>query len=395
MTSAAPPAPRASRRAGLTVLLRRVGAGIGTLPLSLAAALLVGFALTALVSDEPLRAWLALLTGPLPEFHLGTQGWELRRVVLFGAAIEDAITLALLGLAIALPFRARQFTLGADGQMFLGALAAVATSLALAAWPAMVVLPASLLAAMLVGGAWGLLPGWMRVRHGASEIVTSLMLNLVAVQLFRLILSEWMSDPGAGFIATPLLPPAASLGALIPGTHVSAMLIAVPLLAWAAQAMLDRTSAGYALRAVGQAPDFARRMGLPVARTVMLSTALGGLFAGLAGLHVSHALLGRLPVDLPAGLGYEGLVVALLARNQPRAIPMAALLYAYLRAGGQAMERGTDVPREMVLVIQALIILFVVSERLWPRLAEALARWRSRRGAPAVETVEPSPGVAT
>ena len=82
-------------------------------------------------------------------------------------------------------------------------------------------------------------------------------------------------------------------------------------------------------------------------------------------------------------------------RNQPRAIPMAALLYAYLRAGGQAMERGTDVPREMVLVIQALIILFVVSERLWPRLAEGLARWRSRRGTPAVETVEPSPGVAT
>jgi general nucleoside transport system permease protein len=362
----------------LTTGLRRLGlrlnGGGGTLPLSIAAALIVGFLLTALVSDEPARAWLALLTGALPEFHQGEHGWEVRRLVLFGAAIGDAITLALLGLAIALPLRARQFSLGADGQMFLGGLAAVATSLALASMPALVVLPASFMAAMLAGGAWGLLPGWMKARHGANEIVTTLMFNLIAVQLFRLVITEWMSDSQAGFIATPVLPSAASLDALIPRTHVSWMLLGVPLLAWAGHLLLSRTSAGYAIRAVGQAPAFARRMGLPVARTVMLSMALGGVFAGLAGLHISHALLHRLPVDLPAGLGYEGLVVALLARNEPRAIPMAALLYAYLRAGGQAMERSTDVPREMVLVLQALVILFVVSSRLWPRLAGGLSR---------------------
>lgn len=345
----------------------------GPLLLAVGAALLAGLLLITLVSDEPLRAWLALLTGALPELHRSPDGgWELRRLVRFGAAIEDAITLAFLGLAIAIPFRARQFSLGADGQMFLAALAATCTSLAWRDAPAALLLPAALAAALLTGLAWGLLPGWLKARFGASEIVTTLMLNVIAVALYQLLITRWLRDPQAGFLATPLLPAAAQLDALLPRTNVSLMLLAVPLAAWAAHALLMRSTLGYEIRTVGQAPAFARRMGLPVGRAVMLSMALGGLFAGLAGLHVSHALLKRLPVDLSPGLGFEGLVVALVARCEPRAIPLAALLYAYLRAGAQAMERSTDVPREMVLVIQALVILFVVSDQLLPRLRQAL-----------------------
>ena len=99
----------------------------------------------------------------------------------------------------------------------------------------------------------------------------------------------------------------------------------------------------------------------------MLSMAIGGGFAAFAGLHLSNALLRRLPVDLSPGMGFEGLVVALLARNDPKAIPLAAFLYAYLRTGAQAMERSTDVSREVVLVIQAFMILFVVADRLLPQ----------------------------
>jgi simple sugar transport system permease protein len=100
----------------------------------------------------------------------------------------------------------------------------------------------------------------------------------------------------------------------------------------------------------------------------MLSLAMGGAFAGLAGLYVSHALLARLPVDLAAGIGFEGLVVALLARNDPKYVPLAAFSYAYLKAGAQAMERASDVSREVVLVIQAVIVLLVVADRLLPTL---------------------------
>jgi len=347
------------------------------LPAAIAAALLVGFGITALVSAEPLRAWLALLTGALPDIRFSdAEGWQVRRLVRFGSVIEDAITLSFLGLAIAIPFRARQFSLGADGQMFLSALAAAAVSLAIGG-PWYAVLPAAFAAALLTGFAWGLVPGWLKARYGASEIVTTLMLNLIAVQLYRLVITQWMRDPNAGFLVTPVLPTAALLPNLLPHTNVSAMLFLVPLVVAGAGLLLARTTVGYEIRTVGQAPAFARQVGMPVERTVVLSMALGGIFAAFAGVHLSNAVLKRLPVDLTPGMGFEGLVVALLARNEPRAIPMAAFLYAYLRAGAQAMERTTDVSREVVLVIQAFIILFVVSERLLPAtLSPArLLRW--------------------
>jgi len=353
------------------------------LPLAILASLAVGFAMTAMVSKEPLRAFLTLLTGALPRLQWSPEeGWRLLRMVRFGAVIEDAVTLTFLGLAVALPFRARQFSLGADGQMFLAALAAAAVSLYVPG-PAVVVLPLVFVAACATGFAWGALPGVLKTRYQANEIVTTLMLNLIAIQFYRLLVSGCLRDPGAGFLVTPLLPDRLILPLLLDKTNVTVMLLLAPLVVGLAWLLLMRTTWGYEIRLVGQAPAFARQAGVPVERAVWLSMACGGFFAAFAGVHISNALLKRLPVDLTPGLGYEGLVVALLARNEPRAIPFAAFMYAYLRTGAQAMERTTDVSREVVLVIQALMILLVVSERLLPRLAEA---WRSlvllRRGAP-------------
>lgn len=352
------------------------------LPVAIGGALLVGLLVTVLVSREPLRAYITLLTGALPEIRLGgTDGWQIRRLVRFGSVIEDAITLTFLGLAIAIPFRARQFSLGADGQMFLSALAAAAVSLHVGG-PWFAVLPAAFIAAVLTGFAWGLVPGLLKARWNANEIVTTLMLNMIAVQLYRLVIAETMRDPSAGFLVTPLLPQAALLPTLLANTNVTAMLFAVPLVAAAAWLLLQRTTIGYEIRTVGQAPEFARQAGMPVTRAVVLSMAIGGGFAAFAGIHISNALLKRLPVDLTPGLGFDGLVVALLARNNPKAIPLAAFLYAWLRTGAQAMERTTDVSREVVLVIQAFIILFVVAERLLPQAwVRQLARAMPRRAA--------------
>ncbi|SFU93845.1 ABC transporter permease [Pseudoduganella namucuonensis] len=344
------------------------------------AALLAGLLLTALASREPVHAYLSLLTGALPQPHWDpAQGWQVRRLARFGTVLEDAVTLTFLGLAVALPFRARQFSLGADGQMFLGALAAAAVSLYLGG-PAWLVLPAAALAAMLAGFAWGLLPGLLKARHGANEMVSSLMLNLIAIEFYRLAITRWLCDPAAGFLVTPMLPAAATFAPLLAHTNVTPLLFAAPLAAYAAWLLLARTTAGYEIRLTGAAPAFARQAGLPVGRAVALSMAAGGAFAGLAGLHIGNGLLKRLPVDLAPGLGYDGLLVALLARNDPRAVPWAALFYAYLRTGAQAMERGSDVSREMVLVIQALIILFVVADRLLPRRLELALRRRRGEG---------------
>jgi ABC-type uncharacterized transport system permease subunit len=348
--------------------------------LAVAAALLVGFALTLCVSAQPVQAYLTLLTGALPQLqYSAAHGWEVHRLARFGSALEDGVTLTFLGLAVAMPFRARQFSLGADGALFLSALAGAVVALTLNG-PWFIVAPASLAAALGTGFAWGALPAVLKTRYGANEIVTSLMFNVIAVEFYRLVITEWLRDPNAGFLVTRVLPSSVVLPALIAHTNVSAMIFLVPVLAGAAELLLARTTIGYEIRMVGDAPRFAQRVGLPVDRAVIMSMAIGGAFAALAGLHIAHALLKRLPVDLNPGMGFDGLVVALLARHQPRAIPMAAFLYATLRTGALAMERSSDVSRELVLVIEAVIILFILAERLLPTLQAAIGpRLRTRR----------------
>ncbi|MEC4593825.1 ABC transporter permease [Nitrospirillum amazonense] len=347
--------------------------------LAVGAALALGFAVMACVSDQPWAAFRALLTGPLPSIERAADGRVVvHRLVRFGAWLQDATTLTLVGLAIAIPFRARQFSLGADGQLFMGALAAAAVSLGLGDTPT--AMPLAFLAAAATGAGWGLVAGLLKTRFEANEIVTTLMLNVVAVQVYRLVVGRVLNDPTAGFITTPPLPEAATLAPLIARTTVTAMVLVAPAAVAAALFLLRRTTLGYEIDLAGANPWFAVRAGVPVARATALAFALGGVFAGLAGFHVSNALLKRLPIDLTPGIGLEGIVVALLARGRVGALPLAALGYAYLRVGAQAMERATDVPREVVLVIQALIILFVVSDRLAPLALGLMRRVRTSIG---------------
>lgn len=342
----------------------------------LAAALGCGFILTAMVSAEPVKAYGALLTGAWPDFGWSEDGsFTARRITRLGSLIEDATTLTLVGLAVAIPFRARQFSMGADGQLFLGALAAAAVSLHVSG-PSILVIPAACLAAMTIGFLFGLFPGILKARFDANEIVTTLMLNVIAVQLYRLAITDWMRDPKGGFITTPPLPDAATLTSLLMRTNVSWMALVAICAAIGAWLLIKRTTIGYEITVVGENPKFAAQVGIPVAKATALSMAVGGLFSGLAGFHISNGLLKALPVDLPPGLGFEGIVVALLARNNPLAIPLVAILYAYLRVGAQVMERSSDVTREMVLIIQAFIILFVVAERFGPTF---IVNWLGKR----------------
>ncbi|SFS13905.1 ABC transporter permease [Yoonia litorea] len=341
--------------------------------------LLIGMVIVLFISEEPTKVFDAILTGPLPSASTlddGTVRW--RGMTRFGTFLEDSITLALVGLAVAIPFRAQQFSLGADGQMFLGALASAVVSIYLPL-PGIVLIPLAFLAAVIAGFAWGWLPGVMKARAGANEIVTTLMLNVIAIQFFIYCVTFLMLDRQAGFIVTPFFQDAAILNPLIHRTNVTWMIAVAPLVCLLAYLFLSRTNMGYELRVVGQNPAFGRRMGMPVDRTVALSMALGGAAAGMAGFHIANAILKRLPSDFPAGLGFEGIVVALLARNDPRLILPAALFYGYLRAGAQVMERTTDVSREMVLVVQAIIILLIVSENLLPRLGQWIGLGRSAR----------------
>jgi general nucleoside transport system permease protein len=330
-------------------------------------ALAIGFIITLLVSDEPIQAYAAFLFGPLT---------KLNRV---GDWIEETITLTFLGLAVAVVFKAKQFSLGQEGQMVLGAL--VAGSIALfVPLPGYLRIPLAILAAMIVGFLWGLLPGYLKAYLNANEIVSTLMLNSLAVLFYEWLLTYYIKPPTAGYTSSDTFSPEGYLPSFIPKlpflvalrtlfnnqTNISIALYLVIISVIVVYYLMYRTPFGYELRMIGANSKFARYGGINVKKTVMLAFAISGIFAGLAGAHLAMGIHRKLILNIQVGLGWEGIVVSLLAGNNPLAVPFAALAYGYLRAGANIMERSSDVSREMIWVIQGIIILLVTAERLMP-----------------------------
>ncbi|MCB0211622.1 MAG: ABC transporter permease [Anaerolineae bacterium] len=344
------------------------------------AALLLGFAITTMVSSDPVDAYRELLTGPLPKISIADDGgWQLRGINRFGNWLEDSITLILLGLSVAIVFKARQFSLGAEGQLTLGAMGAGIVSLYIPA-PPVVHIGLALLVAGLVGYIWGLIPGALKAYLNADEIVSTLMLNIIAIQLYQFILTRYLKDPTAGYVGTEFFPESAILPVVIPGTRVTIALFIAIVAIVAVWFLMARTPLGYEIRMLGANRRFAEYGGINAKRVITLSMGVSGILAGLAGAHLSMGLLKQLTLTLSPNIGFEGIVVALLARNDPKLVLIAGLFYGYLRTGAQIMERSSDVTREMVLVIQAIIILFITAERIVP----LMQRWWRRRQAPEV-----------
>jgi simple sugar transport system permease protein len=348
-------------------------------------ALAIGFVITALVSDEPVKAYKELLTGPLPKFSVDESGeLQVRGINRFGNWIEDSITLILVGLSVAIVFSARQFSLGAEGQIFMGALAAGIISLFIQA-PIAIHIGLALVAAGAAGFLWGLVPGVLKAYLNADEIVSTLMLNVIAIQLYNLLLTQWLKDPTAGYLSTRFFPETAALPLVIPGTRVTIALFVVIVAVIAVWFLMARTPLGYEIKIIGANKKFADYGGINTKRAIALSFAVSGILAGLAGAHLAMGIQKRLTLNLSLGIGFEGIVVALLARNNPLFVPIAGLFYGYLRTGAQIMERSSDVTREVVLIIQAIIILFITADRILPMIQEW---WRRRHPQAALKTVE-------
>lgn len=345
----------------------------------------LGFIITLLVSEDPVGAYRAFLTGPVS------------RINRTGEWIKEAITLTLLGLSVALVFKAQLFSLGAEGQMLLGAL--VSGTIALfVPLPAILRIPLAMSAAMLVGFLFGALPGYLKAHLNANEIVSTLMLNAIALRVYDYFLIFHIKPEGAGYNASDFFPKEGVLPTFIPNVpfladayelfsrraNVTIMLyiaIAVVVLVWY---LMYRTPFGYELRMLGANIKFARYGGIDTKKTVILSFAISGLVAGLAGSYLGMGIHEKLIANITIGIAFEGIVVALLARNNPLAVPFAALAYGYLRAGADIMERSSDVSREMVLVIQAIIILLVTAERVLPIIQQrvSMAKENNRNNGP-------------
>ncbi|SMY07131.1 ABC transporter permease [Flavimaricola marinus] len=334
--------------------------------LAVAIALAVAFLIVLATSEEPIKAFRTFLTAPFSSNR--TRGlW-----------IDDVAKLTLTGLAFSLVFQARQFALGVQGQVYVGGLAASFIALSpIGVTPLSI--PLGMLVAMCAGSVWGFIPGYAKARFGASEIVSSLMLNYIAIRVVNWVIRAHLAPPGSGQLNSPDFPDASVLPAIIQGTRFDLGIVVALVMTGLVWFVLYRTVWGLKLRLVGHNPTFAEGAGIR-ANVVMISTmTVSGAIGGLLGaVYVQGRAFGRIAIDFDGNLAFEGILIAIVAKSRPLAVPVVALAYGYLRQGAQLMGLRTDVPTEILGVVQALIILLVASSFTLPGRA-FIARLMGRK----------------
>lgn len=335
---------------------------------AIALALLVATLLIFLSSDEPLTALKYLLVGPVVSFKSSGAVFNTTGVLTILAAMIPTI---FSGLAVCVMFSANQFNLGGEGVImlggFVGALLGIYLKLNTGLHQVVCVL-----AAAIVGGLVMLIPALLKVKLGASEMVTSLMMNYVIMYVILHFLNFVFADRSKGatqtfpFQATAKIPEIVANGTKLTWGLVVALIFVVII-----SLFMYRTKWGYAIRMIGINQSFAQYSGINVGGVIILSQVIGGMLAGMGG---SIEMLGRYNTflwrELP-GYGWIGITVAILAKNNPIFVPLAALFIAYLDKGCQLMAINSDVPFEMIDIIQAAIFLFFAAEQF-------LAKYRQR-----------------
>ncbi|MFN5582942.1 ABC transporter permease [Gemmatimonas sp.] len=280
-----------------------------------------------------------------------------------GQVLYKATTLTCTGLAFALAGRAGLFNVGAEGQLAAGGFGAALVGLLLpSSLPALVAVPLCLVAAMTTGAAVGALPGALRARFGASEVIVTIMLNFIVLALLNWIVSTKLHLPETlrtPDIAAGNVPRLADAMAMFRGSAANFTIVFAVLAAVAAWWYLFRTRAGYELRAVGLQPDAAEYGGVKVPRVLFVSMALSGALAGLGGVNFVLGYKGYYEEGFAGGAGFLGIAVALVGRNHPLGILAAALLFATLSQGGLAVN--AVVPKQLTDILTAAVILSVAT----------------------------------
>jgi simple sugar transport system permease protein len=355
---------------------------------------LTDFELLGLWGSDPLAAigasWSAVAStyGALLRGSIGDPGqllgalfaldWEgVQRA--FGPLSETIISatpLIFTGLSVALAFRVGLFNIGAEGQLYLGSLFAVIAGFALVGLPWFIHLPIAIAAGFVGGALWGFIPGILKARTGAHEVIVTIMLNFVAYNLINwalktdLVQREGRSDP-----ISKIIEPSAVIPPLLGGLRAHWGIVLALLAAVAVWWLLFRSTKGFEFRAVGFNPRAARYAGMSISWSTVLSMVTAGGLAGLAGAAVILGGSGTLSPGFSPGYGFDGIVVALVGATRPLGVVAAAFLFGALRAGATPMQAATGTPIDIVVVIQALVIMFMAA----PALVRAIYRIRAEQ----------------
>ncbi len=330
--------------------------GLAAILLALAVAAIFIF----LASDEPFEALKQLLVAPLVSFHGDSASFSPQSLYQILALM---IPTMFTGLGVCVMFSADMFNLGGEGAVlaggFVGALISIYVPMPAGIHPVV-----SVLLGALIGGLITLIPALLRVRVGASEMVSSLMLNYVVLYVIMHFLNNVFADRSKGatqtfpFLETAKIPQMVSGGSRLTYGFIVGLVFVVIIAIF-----MYRTRWGYQVRMIGINPNFAKYSGMNVMSTLVLAQFIGGFLSGMGG---AIEVLGRyntfLWKELP-GFGWTGITIAILARNNPAFVPFAAFFLAYLNRGCQLMSTHSDVPSEMISIIQASIFLFFAAEQ--------------------------------
>lgn len=346
---------------------------IAIIALAISFALLIGGVFVVISGHDPLRAYLALAKGAF-------WGWY-----NFGETLVYATPLILTGLAIALAYRCGLFNIGAEGQLIV----ALVSSAWIGTWPGVptglhAVL--TLLGGMAAGAVWGAIPGLLKAKTGAHEVINTIMLNYLALYLSHYLVTKPLIAPPGVAPVTRTIARGAMLPQFLPPSRANLGLAVALLACLGVYWLLWRTTWGYEIRATGLNQEAARYGGIKVARTIVLAMALSGGLAGLAGAVVIQGVQHKF-FDLFAfpGYGFDGIAVALLGRNHPFGVIFGALLFGALSNGALQMQSAAGIPKEIIGVVQGTIILFVATEQAFRWFVRARGR---RRGYSATKEVE-------
>lgn len=322
--------------------------------LAIGISLLVAFAVILIVSKEPLVALNSFVFGPISTF---------RR---FGNVIELMVPLMFSGLATIFLFRTGLFNLSAEGSIFFGAVAATVVSLTLDLPPTLLLI-VSLLSAGVVGALITFIPGVLKVKCNANEIVTSLMSNYVILDLGLYIIQDHFRDPEINTMYSYKFPEGVDLPFIIDKTRIHAGLIIIILIIIASYYILNRTSFGYKSQLVGSNFKMANYSGINSTGIILLTQLIGGFIAGLGGSVELFGMYDRFQYTGLTGYGWDGILIAIVAKHNPKLLPLSALFVAYIRVGADIMARQSDVPFEIMQIIQAIVIVFISATVLLSR----------------------------
>ena len=318
-------------------------------------ALLIGAVFIVLSGYEVSKAYGSLFEGAFGNFYNIAQ------------TLLKMIPLIFTGLAVAISFKSGLFNIGGEGQLYWGAFVTAVVALAFPNSNGLILIPLSLSAGAIAGGIWGMIPGYLKAKTGAHEVVTTIMMNYIGTFATTFLLRTYFKEPGP-VDQTPLIPHAARLGELIPYTRLTwAILLGVAVIV-----LLDRffkkTALGYHLQAVGENASAAEYAGINTRKMIVISMFMSGMAAGLAGSTMVMGVLHRFITNFSPGYGFVGIAVAVLGRNTPWGVLLAAFLFGALDAGGISMQLFAKIPMDLMTVVQGLVILFVAAPALIQRI---------------------------